>query len=175
MKKKLEKFWPQWRNSELFKSESQSYFCLSGLSCMLMQQVMKSVFIRLEFFICVFVSCHDLQQWNLFELLSPLLSLESSQGVPPPEVPTVQISSTKCWQGFLSVVVRSPPTVPILSVFSSFHYYFAWRCCWRFCSVCLTPSSGLSAQALKVFLPLWVTYFHNIDLCVYVCTCLNKI
>lgn len=103
--------------------------------------------------LCLF-SCHDLQQWNLFELLSPLLSLESSQEVPPPEVPTVKISSTcKCWHVFLAVIVRSPPTVPILSVFSSL-YYFAWRCCWRFCSVCLTPSSGLSAQAVKVFLPL---------------------
>ncbi|KAM7407077.1 hypothetical protein PAMA_003009 [Pampus argenteus] len=29
-----------------------------------------------------FHNCHDLSQWNLFELLSPLLSAESSQGAP---------------------------------------------------------------------------------------------
>ncbi|KAM7380244.1 hypothetical protein PAMP_003556 [Pampus punctatissimus] len=33
-----------------------------------------------------FHNCHDLSQWNLFELLSPLLSAESSQGAPPPQV-----------------------------------------------------------------------------------------
>ncbi|XP_029386582.1 cohesin subunit SA-2 isoform X1 [Echeneis naucrates] len=33
-----------------------------------------------------FHNCHDLSQWNLFKLLSPLLSVESSQGGAPPEV-----------------------------------------------------------------------------------------
>ncbi|XP_069563047.1 cohesin subunit SA-2 [Brachyistius frenatus] len=33
-----------------------------------------------------FHNCHDLAQWSLFELLSPLLSVESSQGGAPPEV-----------------------------------------------------------------------------------------
>ncbi|XP_041806780.1 cohesin subunit SA-2 [Chelmon rostratus] len=33
-----------------------------------------------------FHNCHDLFRWNLFELLSPLLSAESSQGGAPPEV-----------------------------------------------------------------------------------------
>ncbi|XP_076602626.1 cohesin subunit SA-2 [Chaetodon auriga] len=33
-----------------------------------------------------FHNCHDLFRWNLFELLSPLLSVESSQGGAPPEV-----------------------------------------------------------------------------------------
>ncbi|XP_040912788.1 cohesin subunit SA-2 isoform X2 [Toxotes jaculatrix] len=33
-----------------------------------------------------FHNCHDLSQWSLFELLSPLLSEDSSQGGPPPEV-----------------------------------------------------------------------------------------
>lgn len=39
------------------------------------------------FFSSCFVSCHDLLRWNLFELLSPLLSVESSQGGAPLEVP----------------------------------------------------------------------------------------
>uniref|UniRef100_A0A7N6BLD9 Cohesin subunit SA n=1 Tax=Anabas testudineus TaxID=64144 RepID=A0A7N6BLD9_ANATE len=33
-----------------------------------------------------FHNCHDLSQWKLFELLSPLLSVESSQGGAPPQV-----------------------------------------------------------------------------------------
>uniref|UniRef100_UPI0037E7FB19 cohesin subunit SA-2 n=1 Tax=Semicossyphus pulcher TaxID=241346 RepID=UPI0037E7FB19 len=33
-----------------------------------------------------FHNCHDLSQWNLFELLSPLLSVEGNQGGPSPEV-----------------------------------------------------------------------------------------
>ncbi|XP_071335920.1 cohesin subunit SA-2 isoform X2 [Trachinotus anak] len=33
-----------------------------------------------------FHNCHDLSQWSLFEVLSPLLSVESSQGGAPPEV-----------------------------------------------------------------------------------------
>ncbi|XP_056245150.1 cohesin subunit SA-2 [Seriola aureovittata] len=33
-----------------------------------------------------FHNCHNLSQWSLFELLSPLLSAESSQGGAPPEV-----------------------------------------------------------------------------------------
>lgn len=33
-----------------------------------------------------FHNCHDLLRWNLFELLSPLLSVESSQGEVPPEL-----------------------------------------------------------------------------------------
>ncbi|XP_041663582.1 cohesin subunit SA-2 [Cheilinus undulatus] len=33
-----------------------------------------------------FHNCHDLSTWNLFELLSPLLLVQSDQGVPPPEV-----------------------------------------------------------------------------------------
>ncbi|GAA6224102.1 cohesin subunit SA-2-like [Lates japonicus] len=33
-----------------------------------------------------FHNCHDLSRWSLFELLSPLLSVESSQGGAPPEV-----------------------------------------------------------------------------------------
>ncbi|XP_044073154.1 cohesin subunit SA-2 isoform X1 [Siniperca chuatsi] len=33
-----------------------------------------------------FHNCHDLLRWNLFELLSPILSVESSQGGAPPEV-----------------------------------------------------------------------------------------
>ncbi|KAK2905835.1 cohesin subunit SA-2 [Channa argus] len=33
-----------------------------------------------------FHNCHDLSQWNLFKLLSPLLSVESSQGEAPPQV-----------------------------------------------------------------------------------------
>lgn len=33
-----------------------------------------------------FHNCHDLSRWNLFDLLSPLLSAESSQGGAPPEV-----------------------------------------------------------------------------------------
>ncbi|XP_037645354.1 cohesin subunit SA-2 isoform X1 [Sebastes umbrosus] len=33
-----------------------------------------------------FHNCHDLLGWNLFELLSPLLSAESSEGGAPPEV-----------------------------------------------------------------------------------------
>uniref|UniRef100_H3C8Q5 Cohesin subunit SA n=1 Tax=Tetraodon nigroviridis TaxID=99883 RepID=H3C8Q5_TETNG len=39
-----------------------------------------------KLFVCVFGSCHDLRRWRLFELLSPLLSLESSRREPPPEV-----------------------------------------------------------------------------------------
>uniref|UniRef100_A0A7N9ATQ1 Cohesin subunit SA n=1 Tax=Mastacembelus armatus TaxID=205130 RepID=A0A7N9ATQ1_9TELE len=34
-------------------------------------------------------NCHDLAQWNLFKLLSPLLLMEDSQGGAPPEVPPV--------------------------------------------------------------------------------------
>ncbi|KAJ4933389.1 hypothetical protein JOQ06_030220 [Pogonophryne albipinna] len=33
-----------------------------------------------------FHNCHNLLRWNLFELLSPLLSVESSEGGAPPEV-----------------------------------------------------------------------------------------
>ncbi|XP_059198613.1 cohesin subunit SA-2 [Centropristis striata] len=33
-----------------------------------------------------FHNCHDLLKWNLFELLSPLLSVESSEGGAPPEL-----------------------------------------------------------------------------------------
>ncbi|XP_060909146.1 cohesin subunit SA-2 isoform X3 [Labrus mixtus] len=33
-----------------------------------------------------FHNCHDLSRWNLFELLSPLLSVEGSERGPPPEV-----------------------------------------------------------------------------------------
>ncbi|XP_028447448.1 cohesin subunit SA-2 isoform X4 [Perca flavescens] len=33
-----------------------------------------------------FHNCHDLLKWNVFELLSPLLSVESSEGGAPPEV-----------------------------------------------------------------------------------------
>ncbi|XP_041857402.1 cohesin subunit SA-2 isoform X2 [Melanotaenia boesemani] len=33
-----------------------------------------------------FHNCHDLSQWSVFDLLSPLLSVESSQGGAPPEV-----------------------------------------------------------------------------------------
>ncbi|KAM4558015.1 cohesin subunit SA-2 [Odontesthes bonariensis] len=33
-----------------------------------------------------FHNCHDLSQWSLFDLLSPLLSVERSQGGAPPEV-----------------------------------------------------------------------------------------
>lgn len=33
-----------------------------------------------------FHNCHDLSRWSLFELLSPLLSIESVQGGPPPQV-----------------------------------------------------------------------------------------
>ncbi|XP_026152212.1 cohesin subunit SA-2 isoform X2 [Mastacembelus armatus] len=33
-----------------------------------------------------FYNCHDLAQWNLFKLLSPLLLMEDSQGGAPPEV-----------------------------------------------------------------------------------------
>lgn len=36
-----------------------------------------------------FHNCHDLSRWSLFDLLSPLLSLESNQGGAPPEVPSL--------------------------------------------------------------------------------------
>uniref|UniRef100_A0AAQ6IJ25 Cohesin subunit SA n=1 Tax=Anabas testudineus TaxID=64144 RepID=A0AAQ6IJ25_ANATE len=45
-----------------------------------------------------FHNCHDLSQWKLFELLSPLLSVESSQGGAPPQVPVLQcLSYSTLW------------------------------------------------------------------------------
>nr|XP_020465183.1 cohesin subunit SA-2-like [Monopterus albus] len=43
-----------------------------------------------------FHNCHDLSQWNLFKLLSPLLSTESSQGGAPPEV-LLEVLQCSCY------------------------------------------------------------------------------
>ncbi|CAM9177747.1 unnamed protein product, partial [Lampetra planeri] len=45
-----------------------------------------------------FHNCHDLSRWNLFELLSPLLPAERSQGRAPPQVPATPGSRCLCGQ-----------------------------------------------------------------------------
>ncbi|XP_078480899.1 cohesin subunit SA-2-like, partial [Lampetra planeri] len=49
-----------------------------------------------------FHNCHDLSRWNLFELLSPLLPAERSQGRAPPQV-LVEVLQCLCFSIFWSL------------------------------------------------------------------------
>nr|XP_046261059.1 cohesin subunit SA-2 isoform X2 [Scatophagus argus] len=53
-----------------------------------------------------FHNCHDLIRWNLFELLSPVLSVESSQGGAPPEV-LLEVLQCLCYSMLWSLNMSS--------------------------------------------------------------------
>lgn len=87
-------------------------------------------------------SCHDLSRWSVFELLSPLLSVESGQGAAaPPEVRRPLPTNTyKHWwffvfmlfiHSFSKITVFTVPSAPLglqllLEVLQCLCYFILW-------------------------------------------------